>query len=231
MIAKAIADFQSSTLMPMAAEKGISTASGEFISWAELKPYLCALNEISRLNLLVVMAACNGADLAKVILPTDRAPVWAMIGPPRPVEAGRILDGFKAFYNTLLDTHDGKEALNSLNGTPDVKDWKFIFTNAEFFFISVYKGYLESLCTESVIAERAKKIAEKIIQDRPTNSNDKRRMLAELNDFLKSTQQPFFEEHKARFFMIDLFKENENRFQITFEQCKAGLEAGIFPKS
>lgn len=146
--------------------KGIETASHELITWAELKPYLCALNEISRLNLLVVMAACNGMDLAKVILPTDRAPVWGIIGPPHPVQAGRVIDGFKAFYNKFFDTYDGSEALNSLNSSPDVKEWDFCFINAESFFVYVYKNYMESLCTEAALVERSKKIVRKLITGR-----------------------------------------------------------------
>jgi len=72
------------------------------------------------------MAACNGRDLAKVLLPTDRAPVWAIIGPPKPVKAGRILDGFKAFYTKFFQAYDGREALNELNNSPNVRDWEFV---------------------------------------------------------------------------------------------------------
>ena len=199
--------------------EGIATASGELIYWRELKPYLCALNEISRLNLLVVMAACNGMDLAKVILPTDRAPVWAIIGPPNPVKAGCVIDGFKAFYNKFFKTYDGREALNELNNSPDVKDWDFAFINAEFFFMYVYKNYVESLCTETAFIDRSKKIIKDLIAGRPINPDDEKRMVNEFCLLLKSTQQLFFEKHKVHYFMIDLVNENETRFQVTFEQC------------
>ncbi len=204
--------------------EGIATASGEHINWQELKPYLCALNEISRLNLMVVMAACNGMDLAKVVLPTDRAPVWAIIGPPNPVKTGRLLDGFKAFYNKFFQTYDGREALNELNNSPDVTDWDFGFINAEFFFMYVYKNYVESFCTETSLIDRSKKIVKELVASRPINPNDEERIVNELCLLLTSTQQLFFEKHKVYFFMIDLVKENETRFQITFEQCMRFLE-------
>lgn len=167
--------------------EGIATASDELIYWQELKPYLCTLNELSRLNLLVVMAACNGMDLAKVILPMDRAPVWAIIGPPNPVKAGRVIDGFKAFYNKFFQTYDGKEALNDLNSSPDVKDWDFAFINAEFFFMHVYKNYIDSLCTETALVERSKKMVRELIAGRPLNSDDEKRMVNEFCMLLKST--------------------------------------------
>ena len=107
-----------------------------------------------------------------------------------------------------------------LNSSPDVKDWDFCFINAEFFFMYVYKNYMESLCTEAALVERSKKIVKKLIAGRPVNSDDEKRMVAELHILSKSTQQVFFEKHKGHFFMIDLIKENEHRFQVTFEQCK-----------
>ena len=80
----------------------IASANGEYILWSELKPYFCELNIICRLNLLVVMAACDGINLAKVLLPTDRAPVWGFIGPESEVQSGKLLDGLKSFYLELF---------------------------------------------------------------------------------------------------------------------------------
>lgn len=204
--------------------EGIKTASGDLIYWQELKPYLCALNEISRLNLLVVMAACNGMDLAKVILLTDRAPVWAIIGPLKSVNAGRVINGFMAFYNKFFETYDGREALNELNNSPDVKDWDFTFINAEFFFKCVYKKYVESLCTETALIDRSKKKVKELIAGRPIDTDDEKRKVNEFCLLLKSTQQLFFEKYKVHYFMMDLVNENKTRFKITFDQCMQFLE-------
>jgi len=46
---------------------GIYVTSGEYLPWGEFKDELTAINENSRLNLLVMMAACQGAWLSKVI--------------------------------------------------------------------------------------------------------------------------------------------------------------------
>ena len=53
--------------------EGLETASGEFLSWANLKGPLTRINVICRLNLLVLVSACDGEGLAKVIQLTDRA--------------------------------------------------------------------------------------------------------------------------------------------------------------
>jgi hypothetical protein len=204
--------------------EGIATASMEFITWAELKPFLCKLNEISGLNLLVVMAACNGMDLAKVILPTDRAPVWGIIGPQTAVKAGRVLDGFKAFYSKFFEAYDGIAALNCLNCSPDAKGSEFKFCNAEFFFMAVYKRYLNSLCTEEAITARAERMLKEIGGGRLLHPNDENRIIKDLKNLLITTQEFYFERHKRHFFMMDIIKENEKRFDITPEQCRTFLK-------
>ena len=41
-------------------ETGLELLSGEMVAWAELSPWLTRINERTRVNLLVVAAACNG---------------------------------------------------------------------------------------------------------------------------------------------------------------------------
>jgi len=46
---------------PMATSVGLVLASQEIVSWRVLYPYLTAINEATRLNLLVFVAACYGS--------------------------------------------------------------------------------------------------------------------------------------------------------------------------
>src|SRR5262249_3961098 len=57
-------------------DDGLVVASGDVVTWRELKPFLTRLNVQCGLNLLVVLAACSGANLVKVLDTRDRAPVW-----------------------------------------------------------------------------------------------------------------------------------------------------------
>ena len=206
------------------ANDNIVESADQIITWSELKPFLCHLNEISGLNLLVIMAACDGFNLTKVVQLTDRAPVWGIIGPQVNVEAGHILDGFKEFYKELFKSYDGRKALNSLNNSPDVKDWYFKFLNAEFFFMYVYKNYLETLCTENALLKRAQKIVKEGGAGRPLNSNVESQMIKDFYKLLISTQEAYFERHKRHFFMMDIFEGYDQRFQITFDQCKKFMQ-------
>jgi hypothetical protein len=46
--------------------EGIGLGPEEFLRWSEFKDELTAINQIGRLNLLVILAACDGAHLLNV---------------------------------------------------------------------------------------------------------------------------------------------------------------------
>jgi len=47
--------------------EGLELASGEAVTWSDLKAPLTTINVTCRLNLLVLLGACNGAGLLEVI--------------------------------------------------------------------------------------------------------------------------------------------------------------------
>jgi hypothetical protein len=73
---------------------GLGVANKELITWDDLRKPLIEINRICRLNLLIVLAACNGAHLMKVATKMDRAPFWAIIGPEVEVTAGGCREKF-----------------------------------------------------------------------------------------------------------------------------------------
>jgi hypothetical protein len=77
---------------------GITLRSGQSLGWCQLKGILTEINIASKLNLMVVLAACHGDNLVKTMRLTDRCPIWGSIGPQTTVPAGGLLDSFKIFY-------------------------------------------------------------------------------------------------------------------------------------
>jgi hypothetical protein len=67
---------------------GLGVANGQLVTWSELREILIEINHSCMLNLVVVLAACNGAHLIKVASKLDRAPFWAIIGPAEEITAG-----------------------------------------------------------------------------------------------------------------------------------------------
>ena len=82
------------------------------------------------------------------------------------------------------------------------------------------KSYLETLCTEDALLKRAKNMAKKIGADRPLNPTFENQTSKDCYNLLNSTQEMFFDQRKKHFFMMDIYKGNEQRFKITFDQCK-----------
>jgi hypothetical protein len=89
---------------------GLCLGSDEVISWRDLAPVLVAINGATRLNLIVFMSACYGADLATLFQPLQPAPARAVIGPMRSIEVPEIDAATAAFYRTMFRTRDAAAA-------------------------------------------------------------------------------------------------------------------------
>jgi len=140
--------------------RGLYLASGELVTWQQLKPALTAINEASRLNLVVIVAACNGLDLLKILEPTDRAPARLIIGPSRTLSDGQVETANLAFYTTLLSTFDGILAYNAMNDAieppSDVRRPLFHVMSAETMFQLVMRDISR---TTVVAKQRSRRVS------------------------------------------------------------------------
>jgi hypothetical protein len=121
---------------------GIYVTSGEYLPWGEFKDELTAINENSRLNLLVMMAACQGAWLSKVIASqvSGRAPMRLLIGPKQDVEARIFEQACPVFYRMLFDTGDSRAAWRAMNDAVAPGSLTFRAFTAEDIFHPTFKG-------------------------------------------------------------------------------------------
>jgi hypothetical protein len=132
------------------------------LGWKELKPFLTATNVATRCNLLIVMACCNGGYLGQILLPTERAPCWALIGPTATVYTDEILSNLNSFYMTFLGTLDGDQSLESLTGSK-LREGRFAFMPAGGFFRIAYATYLANFCTPEELRKRGEEMRHKLI--------------------------------------------------------------------
>lgn len=192
---------------------GLVLADNSFVSWHEIKPVLTAINIATRCNLFVALAACHGAHLSQVILPTDRAPLWGMIGPVESAKPTDLFGSFFAFYSTLLASLDGDKALSAIVSA-DARIANYYFVTAEGFFKKAYAHYLANYCTEKSRWRRAKQLRTRL-RDMGLRKSPS---ISELQQRLKSTELPSFHKYHRQFFMIDLFPENSERFSVRFDE-------------
>src|SRR5207253_2783325 len=114
---------------------GIELTSGEFLRWAEFRQEFIAINVASNINLLIVLAACNGAHLLEIIQPTDRAPVRAIIGPNRVLYPAEVKKGTLALYRTLFKTKNLVSAFDEMNEAVASDQKTFLLHTAETIFL------------------------------------------------------------------------------------------------
>lgn len=194
-------------------EQGMVLADGSFVSWADLKAILTEINVACRCGLLIVLSLCNGGHLVDIVRLIDRAPCWGLIGPLKPVSADGLLQGFGAFYRVLLKSLDGDLAIKELFRIAPTTHYAFI--PAEGFFNRVYAGYLRNSTSDDAYSLRAKKLSRKLKNDSVHVGR------GAMKRILKKNEKGAFEKFRTNFFMIDLYPENNKRFDMSYASVKA----------
>lgn len=195
-------------------ETGIVLANDDFISWADMKPILTEINIATQCNLMVVLGACNGGYLSKIIQLIDGAPCWAVLGPTESVSVDDLISSYRIFYGELLSTLDGDKALDKLLSSPD-RQANYSFITAEGLFKKAYSRYFRENCTDSAYWIRAKKIKDTLLEE-----GGRYKSLQNLLLWFKKGEKGYFEEYKNNFFMIDLYPQNLHRFKIDYYKIK-----------
>ncbi len=201
--------------------EGLQLASGEFVTWEHLRPALTDLNIATHLNLVVIVAACDGLDLLRILQPTHRATARIIIGPNRPLTNGEVDRANRAFYTTLFDTFDLFFAYSAMNDTielpSETRKELFSTMSAEQMFAAVMRGYFREFGAPQKVAARIEGLIAQLALRGVGPAELARRGaigLAELGN-----HRAHFQEYLERFFFIDLQPDNRERFNISFEQC------------
>jgi len=200
---------------------GLGVASGEFIPWEDLREALTKINVALKINLLVVLAACEGAYLTLLLKAPFRAPVWGLVGPVTNVTVRDIVVGFQEFYSVLLNTLDGIEAVRKLNDSIPNVPHKYDFVHCLGMFKDAYRQHLVEGYTKESLSARTERMTDKA-RGVPKWAGVTRRKLKRMfrKELLKG-RKPYFLKFREMFFMYDLYPENKIRFQITYQEVAA----------
>lgn len=190
-------------------DDGLALSSGEEVWWASLKQILIPLNIATRLNLMLVLASCSGGTFAKALRVADRAPIWGLIGPTKPLSAIQVQGDFGAFYRTLFETLSPSKALTVLNA--NAPGGLYYRTTAEGFFYKVWRAYRKEHCTPAQLDFRARRMYKKVkragVAHKPSVGHLRRNLVR--------MERESFEKFRDAFFMYDIFPEHAARFQVT----------------
>jgi hypothetical protein len=190
-------------------EDGFGLADGSLLDWPDLKLPLAELNVVTKLNLMISVAACTGGALAKVITMGDRAPFWGLIGPTRTIYAHELENAFLALFATLFETKSPAKAVIAMDATST--PGTFWRTTAQGLFEKGWNMYKASYCTQDALDVRSQRMLERLkkIRTAPYPTVD------ELKTKLTDIEPVVYKRYVTTYFMQDLFAEHHQRFPLS----------------
>lgn len=189
---------------------GLQFSDGSFVTWADLKAPLTSLNVATRMNLLVVVSACEGSALTYTLGLVDRAPLHGLIGPVRTVVPEELMRAYLALYETLMRTRSARQAVDAMrHASPDT----FVYRAAEWLFQYVWDKYQATYETNEARLERGRRMA----ANPPANYDGPPIQPELFAQLLAEKNREFFDAYRRRFFLCDLFPEHETRFTVRYE--------------
>jgi hypothetical protein len=199
-------------------ESGIALGDGSFVSWRNLAPLFARINEACRMNLLVVALACQGWNLTYSLMPSDRAPVFMLVGPPDDMTAAALLSASSGFYESLFAELDVNKGLVAMNKQLDFKDWPVRPATAEILFCRVFRLYLKELGSNSALQERENELVARFARQKSLDVMQTAELRLALRADLSEHRQAY-NRLRETFLMLDLFPDNRARFGLTYDKC------------
>jgi hypothetical protein len=201
-------------------KEGIALSNGEHVRWEELRERLTLMNQVSGLNLLVVMAMCRGWWISQLLYPLRPSPAWGIIGPTEDVWDTDLRNAMEAFYRELLNSFNARAALDEMNKNKPYEKWEFILETAEVMYCRVFNHSVNVLCTPDQLSDRENEIVAEIVRrnnyhlEVAYDARDRaRHMLAD--------HRQVFDFYRHSFFMLDSKPENASRFKLSYDDCMA----------
>jgi hypothetical protein len=198
-------------------EDNIMLASGELVTWQDMKIPLAEINEATRFNLIVCISACYGVCLAKALAINDRAPCLALLGPKEEMYPDDLLKDYTVFYENILRTDNSNmaKALKRLNdGLEEGNNAKYLFINAGMVFEWVWIKYLRDHCSNENLNKRANEMLKKLKKETHKYSPSRN----DIKNNILNLHPKLFDESREIFFMMDLFHENRDRFPVDYKK-------------
>lgn len=199
-------------------EEGLELRDGTLVPWRQISGQFALINEACRMNLVVIAAMCSGWYLTGALMPSDRAPVFALVGPPGLLSAGEIEDATKRFYRALVARLDWNAAMAAMNDGRDFGEWTLRPATAEVLFCRVFREYQAAMVGGESGNARINELVAAIVRERGLDVVGSAIVREDVRRIMENG--PFWYEHlRTPFLMLDLFPENRGRFGLSYDRC------------
>jgi hypothetical protein len=197
---------------------GSQLMDGDYVRWTELIPLFTRINIACKNNLVVVAISCFGWGLTAALMPSDRAPVMMLVGPPDAMTAAELLEATRRFYHSLMSEFDMNHALEAMNDHRAFADWKIRPATAEILFCRVFRQYLAEQATPEALTARENALVATVIDGRPRRALDMAALRIAIRLDL-ANHRAAYDGHRHTFLMLDLFPGDQTRFGLTYDRC------------
>jgi len=203
---------------------GLVLKDGELISIEHVGAQLRKININTGCNLFITLGVCKGLYLLFNMLMSEPMPFIGAVGSFENLLNGDIYIRFYDFYDTLSKTLDIGQAYVALqNANPNLES-KYRYIPADEIFYKNYQEYLNKNCTDLALKSRAKEAIASV--PGIINRHDRRQKERWFIKEEKRRRAAFFRKHVNTFFMLEMFPENKERFNVpsTFKELKERYE-------
>ena len=197
---------------------GIALADGTQVAWSELIAAFTDINVACKNNLIVIAISCYGWNLTASLMPSDRAPVFMLVGPPEPMTAGALLDATRRFYKALMSLFDVNQALEAMNVGLTFSQWPIRPATAEILYCRVFRRYIEELGSGDALKDRENRLVADIARSQSLNVVQSASLRLEVRRDL-ADHRTAYDRYRAKFLMLDLFPKDAQRFGLTYDLC------------
>ena len=208
-------------------KEGLVLENREYLAYESIRPQIVRINVASRCNLFITLAVCKGLLMTKLNRLTEPMPFCGLLGAYDTIMEDDIIIRFNEFYEELFNSFVLAEAYKRLLCVNPDMPHSYDFVHADELFCKVYQRYIEQECKEKVVRKRALQAAHEaghILPDRKARRKHQRDYIAEE----KRTRSKFFHDSVRSFFMLDLFPENRERFDVPLDLMDLKHKANIY---
>ena len=200
----------------------------ESATWDELTIYLQAINEASRMGLVVIFSCCYGVYYFRQTSISGRAPYYVMFGVDKSISENKLLKVNKELVDGFFNHSELSGLVSSCNKALHVHDINLSFLEAGKMFVNAFDNYIKSECHSDCLELRSRECY-KIVQelDLPLNINYADFKNKYINFVLnRENCEEKYNEIRDRFLMTDIDGGLYERFHVDFDEMyeKTGIE-------
>lgn len=202
-------------------KEGVELLDGLVMPWSEIFEHFREINILCKNNLFFSSGACQSAYAFKAATITKPSPIFGMLAPEQKVQAGGVLDGYIAFYKSLIRNESLNDAFNAFTDATNGKQYALIFSQL-LFKKAAYK-YLKEHCMGKGRRERLENVLTQAVN---TTDIEVRKARKLLKKELSKPQARKLKKFHDTFMMIDKYPENSTRFEFDAVKFERDVKSG-----